>query len=146
MYFPAEVQDESKNYFPDSFFDCFFEWKADWESEENMKKGATPGLGEEDDWKPEAQGDFESLNEVVYAFDMAEYLEVNYKCAGVCKDRLFWFAQAIDSIPDKECSGEVSEQIQKDGIPFMNVVGVSCLIFLFTWICQYSLWFRYKDS
>ena len=111
-----------------------------------MKIGATPGTLEEDDWKPEAQGDFESLNEVVYAFDMAEYLEVNYKCAGVCKDQLFWFAQAIDSIPDKECSGEVSEQIQKDGMPFMNVVGVSFLIFLFTWICQYSLWFRYKDS
>ena len=75
-----------------------------------MKPGATPGNSTgENDWKPEAQSDFEKLYEIEYAFDMAEYLEINFKCAGVCKERLFWFAQPVESIPNKECSNEVSE-------------------------------------
>ena len=57
-----------------------------------MKPGATPGTLIGNDWKPEAQSDFEKLYEIEYAFDMAEYLEINFKCAGVCKERLFWFA------------------------------------------------------
>ena len=145
MNFPPETQADT-DYYPSTFFDCYFEWKADWEQEEKMKAGSTPGAGGANDWKPDAQADFESLYKVEYAFDMAEYLELNFKCAGVCKKRLFWFAKSIDGIPDKECSGEVSRQIEEDGRPFMTVVSISFLVFLLTWVCQYSLWFRYKES
>ena len=82
---PEEINDDTKDYYPNTFFDCYFEWKSSWESEKNMVSGATPGTLEADDWQPDAQADFEGLYAIEYAFDIAEYLEINFACAGVCK-------------------------------------------------------------
>ena len=48
--FPAETGDKSVDYFPNTFFDCYFEWKADWESEKKKVKGETPGKNTASDW------------------------------------------------------------------------------------------------
>ena len=53
MNFPPETQADT-DYYPSTFFDCYFEWKADWEQEEKMKAGSTPGAGGTNDWKPDA--------------------------------------------------------------------------------------------
>ena len=110
-----------------------------------MTPGATPGNLGDNDWQEAAQQDFERLYEKEYAFDLAEYLEINYDCAGVCKERLFYFALPVTQRPTKECSGEVSEQIKKDGQLFSAILMIASLIFLFTWVCQYSLWFKFKE-
>ena len=80
-----------------------------------MVPGATPGTLEPDDWQPDAQADFEGLYAIEYAFDIAEYLEINFACAGVCKERLFWFAMPIsDNMEDRPaigCAGQTSKQL-----------------------------------
>ena len=41
MYFPSE-SDASNDYFPVTFYDCYFEWKSAWESETGGTYGQTP--------------------------------------------------------------------------------------------------------
>ena len=87
-----------------------------------------------------------------YAFDLAEYLELNYACAGICSKRLFYFARSpssyadVDYDTDKQCSNEINEQIELDGSAFSMTLMTSSLVFLLTWAVQYALWCRYKDQ
>lgn len=103
---PVATLDDDVDYFPNTFFDCYFEWKADWVADSEMTPGATPGAGVgTSEWQVDAQSDFEALAEVEKAFDLAEYLELNFQCAGACKTRLFWFALPMETRPVSECSG-----------------------------------------
>ncbi len=52
-----------------SFYDCYFDWKADWLAA-GSKSGVTPVT-----WYSAAQLDFEALVTNEYAFAMTEYLE-----------------------------------------------------------------------
>lgn len=54
FYYPEEINDATKDYYPNTFFDCYFEWKADWETEKKMVSGATPGTGDANDWQSAA--------------------------------------------------------------------------------------------
>jgi len=149
---PELETEQDDDYFPHTFFDCYFQWKADWTAETGSTPGVTPGEGGLDDWEPTAQADFENLTNYEYAFDLAEYLELNYACAGTCSKRLFYFARSpssfadVDYDTDKQCSGEIAEQIALDGSAFGFTLMTSSLVFLLTWAVQYALWCRYKDQ
>jgi hypothetical protein len=59
LWFP-----QTSDYYASSFYDCYFEWKADWVAAES-KSGVTP-----ETWYSEAQLDFEALVTKENAFAM----------------------------------------------------------------------------
>ena len=91
----------------DSFAECFYQWKASW----SEVSGQTP-----DGWEPEAQSDFEEINQYFWAVDFVEYLWLTRWCNGICVQGLFSFSGVIgDGVPGKTCAKECDPLFKENG-------------------------------
>jgi len=102
-------------------------------------KGKTP-----EDWYAPAQADFEALSEKVYAFDILEYMELNYECSGVCNTGLFYFSRpASDGMPTETCAEKAAKEVQDHGKPLYTWLLITTIVGITVWIVQFLLWFKY---
>lgn len=97
----AEGQDPTEFTY-NSFADCFYEWKGEWNGEPGQ---TSENLG----WKREAQEDFERINTVFDTIDMVEFLWLSETCHGVCSTGIFSFSGVlVDGRPSLECQKVVA--------------------------------------
>ena len=144
LHFPEVSTDATKakaDYYPTTFFDCYFDWEEDWKALKS-KRGETPT-----GWQADAQADFEALSAKVESFDLLEYLEVQYNCSGFCKTPLFFFAlPAKEGQPQEKCLLSIRDEMLLNGVSIARANGAAAVFFLITWLLQYCLWFKFKDD
>lgn len=120
----------------DSFAECFYQWKASWSSE----SGATP-----DGWEPEAQKDFEQINEYFWAVNFVEYLWLTSWCNGICVQGLFSFSGVVnDGVPGKTCAKECDPLFALNGDSIKQTLTVSLITIGVAWLVHLPLWFTFR--
>lgn len=138
LWFP-----QTADYFPTSFYDCYFDWKSDW-VDAGSKSGVTPAT-----WNSAAQLDFEALANSEYAFAMTEYLENAEFCTGVCKAGLFPFANPVlakTGLPKEKCQSHIQPELIIGGNFVASWIFAGLGVVLAAWIWHFTLYCKFKKD
>lgn len=134
---------QAADYYPDSFYDCYFDWKADWVAA-GSKTGVTPAT-----WYSQAQKDFEVLVDVEYAFSMTEYLENAQFCTGICTTGLFPFANPVlakSGSPKQSCFTKIQPELIIGGNFVASWIFAGLGVVLAAWLWHFALYCKFNKD